>query len=221
MDASLANDFTITHGSEAERHIGLSPPQPVHAYYPQPAFTTTLTTLRTDNISLPSMSFDERSPKRQRRSYSPPSPPETKPVFVAQHPHTPPPSVHMSPSWNAQTSSLQHGGSVTFPTPPSTAGYHGQMSGKGPTSEGGVESVSSTPVDSGNIGRKDGDGDADIAAVEAKPGHRRTDHERQTKGSRLSEGAAAGGSGKLPGLFKLSTRRKFTSREPCFCLVPS
>lgn len=138
-------------------------------------------------------SDDERSPKRQRRSYSPasPAPPETK-AFVHQ-PHTPPPSVHMSPSWQAQTSSHQQGGSVTFPTPPSTAGFQSQQRGFG--SEGGAESGQHTPAPESEQ-RRDNEGDAEMvdrqasgesegdvsmaSAVTAEDAeHRRTDHERQ------------------------------------------
>ncbi|TKA74695.1 hypothetical protein B0A55_05088 [Friedmanniomyces simplex] len=142
------------------------------------------------------MSSDgERSPKRQRRSYSPPSPalPETKP-FVHQ-PQTPPPSVHMSPSWQAQTSTLQQVGSVPFPTPPSTTGCFSQQRGAG--SDGG-ESGQHTPATAGED-RQDEEGDAEMPdvqhngegegegdvsmvsapAVEADAEHRRTDHERQ------------------------------------------
>lgn len=153
------------------------------------------------------MSVDERSPKRQRRSYSPPSPPASKPAFVAQHPHTPPPSVHMSPTWNAQSSSLQQGGGVTFPTPPSTSGYHGHTTGRGPSSEAGVESGKGTPTESGEMARRDGDGDVSMGG-DAQAEHRRSDHDR----SENSTPAV-----KLPGLFKLPTQRKYPMHSACLC----
>jgi hypothetical protein len=153
------------------------------------------------------MSVDERSPKRQRRSYSPPSP-AAKLSFVAEHPqpHTPPPSVHMSPSWNSQTSSLQNGG-VTFPTPPSTSGYQGHMTGRGPSSDGGVESGKGTPTDGGEV-RKDGDGDVSmVGEVDAE--NRRSNHERSSDATP----AVA-----LPGLFKLFTKRKYPMHSASVCL---
>lgn len=153
------------------------------------------------------MFVDERSPKRQRRSYSPPSPPTSKPAFVAQQPHTPPPSVHMSPTWNAHTSSLHQGGGVAFPTPPGTSGYQGHMTGREPSSEGGVESAKSTPVDSAGMARKDGDGDVSMAG-DADAENRRTDHDR----SMNTPPAVA-----LPGLFKLPTKRKFPMHSALFC----
>jgi len=134
------------------------------------------------------MSVDERSPKRQRRSYSPDSPPETKPVFVAQHPHTPPPSVHsqsMSPAWQAQSSSSQQG--ATFPTPPSISGYHSQMTGKTSNSEEGVDSVTGTPMNSTEHTAKDGDGDVDMGGSEPDAAYRRTDHERRAVASTSAE----------------------------------
>lgn len=112
------------------------------------------------------MSFDgERSPKRQRlESYSPASPPviaDTK-AFVPQQPQTPPPSVRMSPSWQAQTQTTEARSgpsSVTFPTPPSTAGF---VSGQQKSSVGGAEGAGSeqhTPSEQ----PRDGDGDAEMS----------------------------------------------------------
>ncbi|KAK5120599.1 hypothetical protein LTR85_006255 [Meristemomyces frigidus] len=146
----------------------------------------------------------ERSPKRQRlESYSPASPPiaETKAAFV-HHPQTPPPSVHMSPSWQAQSQAAEQQsgpGSVTFPTPPSTAGFPGQQRSFG-GAEDGAESGQHTPAPESEQ-RKDGDADAEMqdrpddgpAQSTVKPAdgdvnmegvaedaeHRRTDHERQ------------------------------------------
>ncbi|KAK5132932.1 hypothetical protein LTR08_008380 [Meristemomyces frigidus] len=139
----------------------------------------------------------ERSPKRQRlESYSPASPPvpETKP-FVHQ-PHTPPPSVHMSPEWQSQAlTAEQRGGpgSVTLPTPPSTAGFLSQQK---PFS-GDEAAKHAQQTLASESGHKDGDGDAEMvngdgsgatvavnddvsmtgmAAADAE--HRRTDHER-------------------------------------------
>jgi hypothetical protein len=152
------------------------------------------------------MSVDERSPKRQRRSFSPPSPAAKLAFVAAEHPHTPPPSVHMSPTWNAQSSSLQNGGGVTFPTPPSTSGYHGHMTGRGPSSDGGVESGTGTPTDAGEV-RKDGDGDVNMGS-DGNAEHRRSDHERSSDATP----AAA-----LPGLYKLLTKRKFPMHSAFVC----
>lgn len=146
-----------------------------------------------------SMSAQERSPKRQRRSYSPPSPPTSKPAFVAQHPHTPPPSVHMSPTWTAQASSLQQGGGVTFPTPPGTSGHQGHMTDRASGSEEVVGSGKGTPSGTGETARRDGEGDVSMGeGTDAE--HRRSDHERST---------AVTPAVPLPGLFKLPTQRKF------------
>lgn len=171
------------------------------------------------------MSSDgERSPKRQRReSYSPASPPlapETK-AFV--HPQTPPPSVHMSPTWTSQpfTTEQKGGpGSVTFPTPPSTAGFPGQPKGFG--GEDGGESGQHTPAPESEH-RRDGDGDAEMqdrqddgasaaegdvsmAGVADDAEHRRTDHERQEGEDGLADLPPA------PRLYKLRTERKYTLR---------
>jgi len=180
------------------------------------------------------MSSDgERSPKRQRRSYSPPSPalPETKP-FVHQ-PETPPPSVHMSPSWQTQTSTLQQVGGAPFPTPPSTTGFFSQHRGAG--SEGG-ESGQQTPA-TAYEGHRDDEGDAEMAdaqqsgeaeddvsmlsapAAEADSGHRRTDHDRQestVNDSSLTDALPP----PPPRLYKLRSKRKCTLRStPRYCAV--
>lgn len=147
----------------------------------------------------------ERSPKRQRRSYSPPSP-ETKPAFVSHNPHTPPPSVHMSPSWNAQTSTLQQSGTVTFPTPPSTAGFHSHPTGRTSGSEG-LDSGKGTPVESSDMSKRDVDGDVTMGG-QADAEHRRTDHERQAKDA----GTGANAQPALP-LFKLLNKRKYRKRS--------
>lgn len=159
------------------------------------------------------MSSDERSPKRQRlSSYSPASTPtETKPdttPFV-QHPNTPPPSVHMSPSWPSQPLPGLSGGGVNFPTPPSpAAGYQsqGHSMAQSVGSEGG--SARQTPAAEGE--RPDvemreekaggGDGSGDVRMEDGE--HRRSDHER-TEG----EDAVA----PLPsavGLLKVPSERK-------------
>lgn len=151
------------------------------------------------------MSVDDRSPKRQRRSFSPPSP-AAKTSFVAEHPHTPPPSVHMSPTWNAQTSSLQSGGGVTFPTPPSTSGYQGHMTGRGPSSDEGAESGKGTPIETGEV-RKDGDGDVNMGG-ELNADRRPSNHERSSHATPASA---------LPGLFKLVTKRKYPMHLAFVC----
>lgn len=154
-----------------------------------------------------SMSAEERSPKRQRRSYSPPSPPTSKPAFVAQHPHTPPPSVHMSPTWNAQTSSLQQGGGVTFPTPPGTSGHQGHMTGRAPSSEDVTESGKGTPSGEVETMKRDGEGDVSMGD-ETDAEQRRSDHERSTAVTQAVP---------LPGLFKLPTQRKFHLHSALHC----
>lgn len=177
-----------------------SPHHPPATFIRQPRSATT-------GSATLSMSVDERSPKRQRRSYSPPSPaPAAKSAFVAQHPHTPPPSVHMSPTWNAQSSSLQQGG-VTFPTPPSTSGYQGHMTGRGSSSEGGIESGKGTPMESGEMHNRDGDGDVNMGG-EVDAEHRRSDHERNGEGATPVV---------LPGLFKLPTKRKYPMHAAFVC----
>ncbi|EMD00955.1 hypothetical protein BAUCODRAFT_42577, partial [Baudoinia panamericana UAMH 10762] len=139
---------------------------------------------------------DERSPKRQRRSFSPPSPipaDDTKAAFV-QPPQTPPASVHMSPSWQSSLSQQVGGGS--FPTPPSTAGFQSQQR------VGGSESGEPTPVPEEeqvreaygvadtpdkqdelqrepHLGKRKREADDDDEENTAGAKHRRTDHERQ------------------------------------------
>ena len=140
-----------------------------------------------------SMSSDgERSPKRQRlESYSPASPPvpETK-AFVHQ-PHTPPPSVRMSPSCQSQHSTFEQKrsgpSSGAILTPPSTAGLNGQQRSFG--GEEGAEGGSHTPDRKDGEGdtemqdtQDDGAGEGDVSMVSADAEHRRTDHERQGDG---------------------------------------
>lgn len=96
----------------------------------------------------------------------------------------------MSPSWQSQTSAADHRstsgpGSVTSPTPSSTPGLAGGQRVSG--GEEGAESTSHTPGMESE-GRKSGDGDAQMADMEAGPAraegmiddveHRRSDHER-------------------------------------------
>lgn len=160
------------------------------------------------------MSLDERSPKRQRlSSYSPAQSPEPKassselPHQGHSFPQTPPPSVHMSPSWaiqNLPTSACLG----SFPTPPSTAGLQGPhvMAERTGGSEGDALSVIQTPAaeDEGEF-KRDGDGDAEMQ--EGTEGgnveHRRTDHERHTILSPSLPVSA------VPKLYKLLSERKF------------
>jgi len=118
----------------------------------------------------------------------------------------------MSPSWNAQASSLQQSGTVTFPTPPSTAGFHGQTAGRATGSEG-LDSGKGTPVESGDMGKKDVDGDVAMAG-QADAEHRRTDHERQAGQGKPSANAQPA----MP-LFKLLSKRKFPMHSASCCLV--
>lgn len=77
------------------------------------------------------------------------------------------------------------------------------MTGKGPSSEGGVESGKGTPVESGELSRKDGDGDVSMGG-EADAEHRRSDHERSPPVA-------------LPALFKLPTKRKYRMHSAFVC----
>ncbi|KAF2771782.1 Rox3-domain-containing protein [Teratosphaeria nubilosa] len=132
------------------------------------------------------MSEGERPPKRQRLdSYSPASPASETKSFVG-HPRTPPPSVHMSPSWQSQSFEQRSApGSVTFPTPPSTSGL-GQPRSVG--GEDGAESRSQTPAadsqDQGQHGEQDEEmTDAKDDRIVEDAEHRRTDHERRDEES--------------------------------------
>nr|POE47589.1 mediator of rna polymerase ii transcription subunit 19 [Quercus suber] len=139
------------------------------------------------------MSLDERSPKRQRlNSYSPAPSPERKASLVEQcqhhlsFPQTPPPSVHMSPSWTAQslTTSASHeqhqvaNGGSSFPTPPNTAGFLSQngMMDRNMENEHGGASQNIT----GSFQSDEGDVHMHELGAEEKgfAQHRRTDHER-------------------------------------------
>lgn len=170
-----------------------------------------------------------RSPKRQRRSYSPASPAaEVKQSPVVQPPQTPPPSVHMSPEWQAQQLPAPAGdsrtGSVTFPTPPSTAGLHSQFTARGISSEGDVQTPSYE--NESQVGNRV---DVDVAPSQTKKEleedgqsmnesadaeNRRSDHERHDVHAAASTTAAAPA---LPGvnvLYKLHTARKCSLRCP-------
>ena len=171
---------------------------------------------------------DERSPKRQRRSYSPASPPEAtqeQKSFVRQ-PQTPPPSVHMSPSWQSQQlPGLIYAGNgpVTFPTPPSTAGLQSQILGIGTSSEGrgGIDSGDETPAhESEVLGSTRGEGERDVHMSEPQPvleegdvlmtddgtdaEHRRSNHERQE----VEDTASVLSGARV--LYKLQTERKYS-----------
>jgi hypothetical protein len=81
------------------------------------------------------------------------------------------------------------------------------MTGRGSSSEGGIESGKGTPVDSGEMNRKDGDGDVNMGGdVDAE--HRRSDHERSSEGTTPVV---------LPGLFKLPTKRKYLMHAAFVC----
>lgn len=174
------------------------------------------------------MSSDgERSPKRQRLdSYSPASPPpvpsDTK-AFLP--PHTPPPSVRMSPSWQSQQQQQQQ--SVTtgaFPTPPSTSGFHGTAAGHGSDPEAHERRLSNpqspssdTEKNQAHDGERDEDAEmtdlrqasvsADVAMADA--GHRRTDHEREA----IVTGPSTSSLPPAHSLYKVSTIRKYSLRR--------
>jgi hypothetical protein len=81
------------------------------------------------------------------------------------------------------------------------------MTGRGPSSDGGVESGKGTPTDGGEV-RKDGDGDVSmVGKVDAE--NRRSNHERSSDATP----AVA-----LPGLFKLFTKRKYPMHSASVCL---
>ena len=133
-------------------------------------------------------------------------------------------------------------GSVTFPTPPSTAGFQSQMAGRGGSSEsGGGESGQETPTvtspEMENSGKRDGDGDAVMAEPQAQPiesggreaddggmvedaEHRRSDHERQeekaSKGVEVAALPTAAPGGNV--LYKLSSERKSPLTHSVFLL---
>lgn len=159
----------------------------------------------------------ERSPKRQRRSYSASPPPALSDSKASgQPPQTPPPSVHMSPSWNSQ--SIPTTGSATFPTPQSqhTMGDNG--------SDRGTESEHQTPMadhESVPPQRKGGDEDEEMQEAhntEHQPGlttaeedteHRRTDHERQGASSDVLTNHPRP---PVPRLYTMAAQRKFKRR---------
>ncbi|KAF2214778.1 hypothetical protein CERZMDRAFT_82700 [Cercospora zeae-maydis SCOH1-5] len=158
----------------------------------------------------------ERSPKRQRLdSYSPASPrPTVEPTktFVPNY-STPPPSVRMSPSWNAQSQTSQQlhhqPGGINFPSPPSTAGFQTRMANRDSEhSDSGHQTPASQ--DDGDV-RKDGDGDLEMTdrREHGGDGHRRSDHERHG-----GEGydAATSSPGVVPQLYRIRTTPIVPSR---------
>jgi len=188
-------------------------------------------------------SNSERSPKRQRQSYSPASPAaDTKTLSSAfvQPPQTPPPSVRMSPSWQSQQAqangAASTSGSVTFPTPPSTAGFPSQaaaLSVMGDTREGGEDhSRRQTPDHEGEnekkrkrdmeIGedegrtpykRHHGEGEHKQQDELVDAGYRRTDHERHVGAEEDGDSKAQheqGPAAPAPKIYKLCADRKFT-----------
>lgn len=80
-----------------------------------------------------------------------------------------------------------------------------------------MDSVTGTPMNSTENATKDGDGDVDMGGSEMDAGHRRTDHERRADGDASRKGAEP--SGPVVGLFKLSTKRKFSLHPALFCSV--
>jgi len=170
----------------------------------------------------------ERSPKRQRLdSYSPASPPPAPETKAFVQPQTPPPSVHMSPSWQSQTSaadrrSTSRPGSVASPTPLSTAGLVGGQRGSGV--EEGAESMSHTPRTEAEarrdveVGAQMTDGGtraagSDMSMEDAE--HRRSDHER---GGRENAGVVQD-LPPAPRLYKLRTEREFVRGTHHSCRV--
>ena len=81
------------------------------------------------------------------------------------------------------------------------------MTGRGSSSEGGIESGKGTPVESGEMNKKDGDGDVSMGG-EVDAEHRRSDHERNSEGTAPVV---------LPGLFKLPTKRKYPMHAAFVC----
>jgi hypothetical protein len=134
----------------------------------------------------------------------------------------------MSPSWQSQPLpglGMQGGngaGGITFPTPPSTAGFQSQVIGKGE----GPDSAQQTPEDT----QKDDEvadeamndiqedtkeaGENDVSmTMDESAEHRRSDHERQgdTDTQPLPLGANV--------LYKLSIERKLSSCTPLMGFV--
>ena len=155
------------------------------------------------------MSGEERSPKRQRLdSYSPASPPiAADPKQHSEHaqPHTPPPSVRMSPSWSQQGQTLPGLGS-----PPNTASsqsFQSQALSNGGSSMAEGEQQTQTPAtivedaEMRDAGGSEGQG-VSVEDAESRPtDHERTDHERKDEAGRGV-------------LYKLSTERKYPAHRP-------
>ncbi len=108
---------------------------------------------------------------------------------------------------------------MTIPTPPSTAGFQGQMLGRAGSSErGGMDSELQTPaaVEAEEAVRGDGVGDGDLEMsdlpqtgsddAKSKEQHRHTNHERQEDDS-MPE--AVPPAPNPPSLYKLRTDRKY------------
>ena len=154
------------------------------------------------------MSGEGRSPKRQRLgSYSPASPPIVPDPKHAQ-PHTPPPSVRMSPSWSQQGQTLP-GLGMQDPTPPNTAttqSFQSQALSNGGSSvpESEQETQMSVTVVGDAEMRDHGDGEGNDVKMDDAD-NRRTDHERKDE--------AVGGV-----LYKLSTDRKYPPHYPSVVL---
>lgn len=70
-----------------------------------------------------------------------------------------------------------------------------------------MESGKGTPAESGEMVKRDGDGDVSMGG-DAQAEHRRSDHDR----SENSTPAV-----KLPGLFKLPTKRKYPMHSAFYC----
>lgn len=113
-------------------------------------------------------------------------------------------------------------GGVTFPTPPSTAGFQSQMHpGPGSVGSGGLDSEQQTPAVEQEGSTENAPGE-EVGMAEAPQAgeaketteHRRTDHERQ-------EGTSATAQS-LPGansLYMLPTKRKYMSCTLQLCMV--
>lgn len=113
---------------------------------------------------------------------------------------------------------------MTFPTPPSTAGFHSHMVGPGSVDSGGNESEQQTPAGEAIEGvpkAEDGEVNATTDAKkmedlqEAAAQHRRTDHEREEGESKPFSSAAPPGLSSavaVPSLYKVSKTRKYL---PC------
>lgn len=144
---------------------------------------------------------DERGAAKKARTSAPTpsaSPPATTTTADTKHrPATPPRSAPQLPGLGMQQGSNSGGGSVTFPTPPSTAGLHGHTMASGAGSEGGdVESEQPTPTESE---------------------HRRTDHERKEEEQQPITAPVAPPPAKV--LYKLHTERKYISCTLIMCMA--